>query len=158
MNTINTAYIALGANINKPRQQIQKALLALEGLGHIRAQSHFYRSLSILAGQPDYINAAICLETTYSPTSLLNALQSIENKQGRIRNERWGSRCIDLDIILFNDERIESESLTIPHIEARNRLFVLQPLIDINPELTINSESIITLANQLSAEGLEKIS
>lgn len=88
--------------------------------------------------QPDYINAAACLKTQLDASYLLNAMQSIEEKQGRIRDGRkWCARTLDLDLLLYGEEHISSARLTVPHRGISERVFVLQPLFDLNPALMI---------------------
>jgi 2-amino-4-hydroxy-6-hydroxymethyldihydropteridine diphosphokinase len=86
--------------------------------------------------QPDYLNAAVALETALAPEALLDHTQRIELQQGRVRKaERWGPRTLDLDIMLFGDEVINTERLTVPHYDMKNRGFMLWPLFEIAPEL-----------------------
>ena len=86
--------------------------------------------------QPDYLNAAVALETSLAPEELLNHTQRIELQQGRVRKaERWGPRTLDLDIMLFGNEVINTERLTVPHYDMKNRGFMLWPLFEIAPEL-----------------------
>jgi len=86
------------------------------------------------AGQADYLNAVIAINTCLEPLGLLRILQDIENTHGRIRKERWGSRTLDLDILAYNDLLLESNTLTIPHSQLHLRQFVLKPLCDIAPQ------------------------
>ena len=86
--------------------------------------------------QPDYINAVIKVTTGLTPIELLDKLQEIERKQGRIRgNERWGPRSIDLDIILFNNLAMDNDRLTLPHYGMAEREFVMIPLFEIEPDM-----------------------
>jgi 2-amino-4-hydroxy-6-hydroxymethyldihydropteridine diphosphokinase len=90
------------------------------------------------AGQPDYINAVVAIDTLLEPVVLLHELQKIENQQGRVRtNERWGPRTIDLDILVYDDRKINTDELTVPHLGIHERAFVLYPLQEIAPELDI---------------------
>ncbi len=86
------------------------------------------------AGQADYLNAVIAIHTYLKPLALLRLLQDIENTYGRIRQERWGSRTLDLDILAYNKLHLESDILTIPHKQLHLRQFVLRPLCDITPQ------------------------
>ncbi|EFK5801450.1 2-amino-4-hydroxy-6-hydroxymethyldihydropteridine diphosphokinase, partial [Escherichia coli] len=99
--------------------------------------SSFYRTPPLgPQDQPDYLNAAVALETTLAPEELLNHTQQIELQQGRVRKaERWGPRTLDLDIMLFGNETINTERLTVPHYDMKNRGFMLWPLFEIAPEL-----------------------
>lgn len=134
------AYIGLGANLGEPLQQLQQALQQLDQLPNSRllACSPWYRSVAIgPAGQPDYINGVCAIETSLPPLDLLDQTQAIENALGRIRKERWGARCIDLDILLYGDDLIDQDRLIIPHPEMLNRNFVLCPLADIYHQATL---------------------
>ena len=104
-------YIALGSNLGNPEVQLRKAVAALEALPDTQLDqlSDIYRSVAVGPKmQPDYLNAVIRLATKLSPTKLLNALQKIEQDQGRIREERWGPRTLDLDILLYGDQQVAS--------------------------------------------------
>ena len=133
------AYIALGSNLASPLAQVQAAIYALGEIPHSRVVnvSSFYRTPPLgPQDQPDYLNAAVALETTLSPEALLDHTQRIELQQGRVRKaERWGPRTLDLDIMLFGDALINSERLTVPHYDMRNRGFMLWPLFEIAPNL-----------------------
>ncbi|WP_427053879.1 2-amino-4-hydroxy-6-hydroxymethyldihydropteridine diphosphokinase [Klebsiella quasipneumoniae] len=133
------AYIALGSNLASPLARVQAAIHALGEIPHSRVVnvSSFYRTPPLgPQDQPDYLNAAVALETTLSPEALLDHTQRIELQQGRVRKaERWGPRTLDLDIMLFGDAVINSERLTVPHYDMRNRGFMLWPLFEIAPDL-----------------------
>ncbi|EPY4525004.1 2-amino-4-hydroxy-6-hydroxymethyldihydropteridine diphosphokinase [Klebsiella quasipneumoniae] len=133
------AYIALGSNLASPLAQVQAAIHGLGEIPHSRVVnvSSFYRTPPLgPQDQPDYLNAAVALETTLSPEALLDHTQRIELQQGRVRKaERWGPRTLDLDIMLFGDAVINSERLTVPHYDMRNRGFMLWPLFEIAPDL-----------------------
>lgn len=134
------AYIALGSNLGEPRQQLLSALAAIRRCPDciLIACSPVYRSAAIGPGnQPDYLNAAAALETGMEPRQLLKALQTIEIAQGRRREIRWGPRTLDLDILLYGDLVLDSQSLTLPHPRLQRRNFVLYPLHDLNPALTL---------------------
>ncbi|MFZ7186400.1 2-amino-4-hydroxy-6-hydroxymethyldihydropteridine diphosphokinase [Avibacterium avium] len=133
-------YIALGSNLATPVQQLENALQALQQLPHSQlvAVSHFYQSKPLgPQDQPDYVNAVACLTTTLAPLDLLDQLQRIEQEQGRVRLRRWGERTLDLDILLYGDEIIQSERLTVPHYDMQHREFVIVPLYEIAPNLTL---------------------
>ena len=128
------AYIALGSNLQDPLSQLQRAVIALRALPDAQFQriSSIYRSAAVGPGtQPDYLNAVALLTTTLPPIALLEALQQIEQAQGRTRSERWGPRTLDLDILLYGDQRIDSARLTVPHPALGQRNFVLYPLAEI---------------------------
>lgn len=132
------AYIALGSNQSNPEQQLLTALMALQQLPYSRLikQSGFYQNPAIGPGQQaDYLNAVIKLDTGLEPLALLQALQAIEDQQGRKRDIRWGARTLDLDIILYDQQAIKTEQLTLPHPRALERNFVMRPLYEIAPDL-----------------------
>lgn len=138
--SVQRAYIGLGSNLNHPRAQLERALEALAGLpdSELVGCSPFYRSAPMgPPGQPDYLNAVAALDTRLEPEALLDALQAIEQVQGRVRLERWGPRTLDLDILLYGKRRIDSARLTVPHSGIAERAFVLYPLADLAPQLTI---------------------
>ncbi|EAT8924990.1 2-amino-4-hydroxy-6-hydroxymethyldihydropteridine diphosphokinase [Salmonella enterica] len=133
------AYIALGSNQASPLEQVNAALKAIAGIpdSRIVAVSSFYRTPPLgPQNQPDYLNAAVALDTALTAEDLLNHTQRIELQQGRIRKaERWGPRTLDLDIMLFGDEVINTQRLTVPHYDMKNRGFMLWPLFEIAPDL-----------------------
>lgn len=134
------AYIGLGSNLADPLQQLAAAVVALAALPQtqLKAQSPFYRSSPVgPQDQPDFINGAVELETRLPALVLLDELQAIEHNQGRQRIEHWGPRTLDLDLLLYGDTQIDEDRLQVPHPELPNRDFVLQPLLDLNPELTL---------------------
>ena len=107
--------------------------------------SSFYESKPIgPQDQSDYINAVIKLKTNLDSTKLLNSLQTIENHHGRIRSQYWGPRTLDIDILLFGDQIIHNDRLTIPHTEICNRSFVLVPLSEIEPDCVIPEKGIVS--------------
>lgn len=136
-----TAYIAIGSNLADPVVQAKSAIEALKQLPKSRflCASQLYSSTPMgPQNQPDYINAVAAIETELTPLELLDCTQAIELKQGRVRKEeRWGPRTLDLDIILYGDEVIDSERLTVPHYGMKEREFVLYPLAEIAPNLTL---------------------
>ncbi len=140
MNNFTTVFIGLGSNLSDPAEQINSALNELAQLPSSRALqcAPWYSSKAIGPGdQPDYINTVVKLETILAAEKLLDQLQSIEKKHGRQRNIRWGARTLDLDILLFGEEVISTNRLEIPHPEMNWRGFVLKPLFDLAPTLTL---------------------
>jgi len=146
------AYIGIGSNLSEPVKQVKSAINKLKQIAHCQVVSVSSIYLSKPMGpqdQDDYINAVLALETTLPALELLDALQAIENKAGRVRKEnRWGARILDLDIILFGNEVINSERLIIPHYGMHLREFVLLPLVEISPELTLPSGKSVKLLSQ----------
>lgn len=133
-------YIGLGANLNDPQQQLELALLALAQLPNSRLLrvSSMYGSKPLgPQDQPDYHNAVAEITTSLSPLELLDALQAQEQQQGRIKRRHWGERCIDLDILLYGNDIIQHPRLNIPHLELKKRSFVVVPLHELIPTLTL---------------------
>lgn len=137
-------YVALGANLGDPLQQAENAIAAIEQIPQtsVIKISPFYRSKPLgPQDQPDYLNAVIKIISELSPLALLKALQTIELNLGRVRKaNRWGPRTLDLDILLYDNQVIQSEELTIPHYDMYNREFVLYPLFDIAPDLILPNQ------------------
>jgi len=135
-------YIGLGSNLNNPLQQLYTAKEKIAALPDIRLQqcSSIYQSQALtLDGEPqnDYFNAVFEIQTTLEPEPLLDALQQLENEQGRVRDKRWGARTLDLDVLLYGDQQIKTSRLSVPHIEMEHRSFVLMPLFQIAPDIKI---------------------
>ncbi len=162
MPTHNTVYIGLGSNLANPIWQIQQALLLLDTIPTTRLVTHSsqYRSTPLgPQNQPDYINAVAKLITELPPLVLLSQLQTIETKQGRIRNtQRWGPRTLDLDILLYANKQLQTPRLNLPHPGLYNRAFVLHPLYECAPDLVLpNGQHISALIQHCSVKGLCKI-
>ena len=128
-------YIGMGSNLAAPDQQLRSAVEALAQLPQTEliGVSAFYQSDSLLPGQPRYTNAVAALDSTLPPLDLLDALQAIENEQGRERVERWGPRTLDLDIVLVGNRLIDEPRLKVPHYHRQERAFVLYPLAELAP-------------------------
>lgn len=133
-------FVALGANLEDPKTQLDNATAALStlALGNSLKVSPYYCSAPMGdVVQPDYVNAVASFETDLAPLALLDALQQIENSQGRVRKERWGPRTLDLDLLLYGDEIIDEPRLKVPHYGMKERSFVLVPLATIAPDLIL---------------------
>ena len=174
-------YLGLGSNLDNPLNQVITAISELNDFEKIdvNAISNIYKSkpLDINAldinseniedKQDDYINAVVNIETQFTPIELLDKLQALELKHNRVKEYRWGPRSLDVDILLYDDVVLDTKKLTIPHVELINRNFVLYPLNDINPSLTIpkygtlkkllekvNKENLILLGTYLEMKDL----
>lgn len=139
---MSICFIGLGSNLAAPVDQLNQARLAILQLPktQILKCSSIYQSKALTLDdepQADYMNAVIQLQTELGPVELLQQLQAIENNQGRKRGKRWAARTLDLDILLFDDDVINSQILTLPHPEISHRDFVLIPLQQIAKELDI---------------------
>jgi len=135
-----TACVALGSNLDDPCAQVQRAFEALAALPQSRllARSRLYRTPPWgITDQPDFINAAARLETSLSVRELLDALQAVEVRAGRVRAIRNGPRILDLDLLLYGGRIIDEPGLVVPHPRLHERAFVLLPLADVAPELDV---------------------
>jgi len=130
---MNNAYILIGGNIGDRENHLEKAIqLMNEYCGKIVATSSIYETGAWgKTDQQDFLNQAVFLETTQDADNLMNSLLLVEEKMGRKRNEKFGPRIIDLDILLFNEEVHNSSHIKIPHPELPNRRFALAPLAEI---------------------------
>lgn len=151
-----SCYIGLGANIQDPEAQIIEALKSLSGHADIELEacSSLYGSKPQgPEDQPDYLNAVARISTKLEPIQLLDSLQKIEQEQGRVKLRRWGERCIDLDILLYDQQVIRSERLVIPHPQMHNRDFVVTPLLEIEPDLSLpNKQRLQDVQPEFSGE------
>ncbi len=147
------AFVGLGANLGDPPAQLRRALqlLSRQAGVELKRQSSFYRSAPLGApGQAHYCNAVAAIETTLSAQDLLKTLLGIERLMGRERSgQRWQSRLIDLDLLLYGDEKIDVPGLQVPHPEMHKRNFVLVPLAEIAPEIAGES------AEKIGRDGLQ---
>lgn len=155
-------YIGLGSNLADPADQLRSAIAALGQLPQtsLAGVSAFYQSDSLLPGQPRYTNAVAALDSSLAPIELLDALQAIENAQGRERLERWGPRTLDLDILLFGDRLIDEPRLKVPHYQIQERAFVLYPLAELaSQDLRLaDGRALSDLLAACPFVGLERIS
>lgn len=155
-------YLGLGSNLGEPLEQLRAALAALAALPHsqLAAVSSFYSSDPLgPADQPHYINAVAALDTALEPLDLLDALQAIEQQQGRTRHaERWGPRTLDLDILLFGERLLDEPRLQVPHYDLQARPFVLYPLAQIAPGLRLaDGRQLDALLQACPFRGLERL-
>ena len=158
-----TAYIALGSNLADPERQVRDAVAELTALpgSSLAGCSALYQTAPVgPPGQPDYINAAVRLDTRLPPRALLDELQAIELRHGRQRDgTRWGPRTLDLDILIYGDEQVDEPGLTIPHPELPRRAFVLAPLADVASRdmLVPGMGNLAALLEQCPLEGIERL-
>jgi 2-amino-4-hydroxy-6-hydroxymethyldihydropteridine diphosphokinase len=128
-------YVALGSNLGDRAAHLEAAREALRSLPQIRLlAASTVEETAPLGGleQPPYLNQMVLLETTLEPRDLLRALQTIENREGRTRHERWGSRTLDLDIVRFGTRRVDESDLIIPHPELPHRDFWRRELAELS--------------------------
>jgi len=131
----STVYLSLGSNVGDREAQLRDAQFRLNTVGRVIALSSFYETEPVeFTQQPWFLNCAVAIETSSTPQQLMVALLRIEAEMGRQRRQKKGPRSIDIDILLFGHEIMESKELTIPHPAMHLRRFVLEPLAEIAPE------------------------
>jgi 2-amino-4-hydroxy-6-hydroxymethyldihydropteridine diphosphokinase len=136
---VTIAYIGLGANLGDREENLRAALDQLGTLGPLRVSSFRETDPVGVTDQPRFVNAVAELETDLTAEGLLERLLEIERELGRDRSreERWGPRTIDLDLLIYGDEEIEEPGLTVPHPRLAERAFVLEPLHELAPDLVL---------------------
>ncbi len=135
---MNTAHIGIGSNVGDSPGNCLEAVERMSRLpgSRVTARSSWYLTSPVgVEGQDWYLNGAVRLETRLSARGLISAFLEIERDMGRVREERWGPRVIDLDILVFGDAVLDSPDLTIPHPRMHLRRFVLAPLAELAPDL-----------------------
>lgn len=161
MKPSSGVFVALGSNLGDPVAQLRCALAELDRLPSTRLRnvSSFYRTPPWgEVEQPDFVNAVAEIETALAPLVLLDALLSIEQRMGRVRDRRNGPRVIDLDLLLHGDNVLDSAQLTIPHPRMHDRAFVLWPLAEIAPDLNLVGHGrVCALAGALEGAGIERL-
>ncbi|BFM49832.1 2-amino-4-hydroxy-6-hydroxymethyldihydropteridine diphosphokinase [Marinomonas sp. THO17] len=144
---MTTAYIGLGSNLEKPLEQIRRAIKTLSQHPslHNISVSNIYGSKPVgPQDQPDYVNAAARFDTALSSIALLDLLQGIEQDHQRVRERHWGPRTLDLDLLLYGNEQIDLPRLTVPHPFMLERGFVIQPLHDLAPDILLANGTTVT--------------
>ena len=134
------AYVGLGANLGPREVTLLRAveLLAAADEVEVVAVSQLRETAPVgVVGQPRFLNGAVALETTLAPRVLLDLLLETERSLGRIREERWGPRTVDLDLLLYGDEVVDEPGLRVPHPRLHERRFALEPLAELDPEVVI---------------------
>jgi 2-amino-4-hydroxy-6-hydroxymethyldihydropteridine diphosphokinase len=130
----NIAYLSLGSNIGDRKDHLERAIALLEALGGVAAVSSFYETEPVeFTGQGLFLNCAVALATELSPSDLIAKLLDIERRLGRERIQKKGPRIIDIDILLYGNQVVNSPDLTVPHPAMAQRRFVLEPLAEIAP-------------------------
>ena len=152
------AYVGLGANLGEPRRQLQAALEDLDSLAQTRltASSGLYRSAPLgYADQAEFVNAVAQLDTGLEPEELLEKLLEIERRHGRKRSFPNAPRPLDLDLLLYGAAKFSTRRLTLPHPRMHERAFVLKPLLDLDPEISIPGKG--SASELLAACGTQQI-
>ncbi|WP_114416659.1 2-amino-4-hydroxy-6-hydroxymethyldihydropteridine diphosphokinase [Marinospirillum perlucidum] len=142
------AWIGLGSNLAQPEQQILQALEELNQLPLSQCVKTSSLWVSPPLGpqdQPDFINAAALIETQLSPLELLDQLQALETAHQRVRLQTWGPRTLDLDLLLYDQEKLNLPRLQVPHPQMHLRIFVLEPLLELDSELELPEHGRIDL-------------
>ena len=157
-----SAIIALGGNVGDVRATFKKAIAHICGMtqASLLARSADYSTPPWgEEKQPRFINACIAIETSLDPHALLFSLHKIEQKFGRDRasEKRWGPRSLDLDLIAYDDVRLDRPELTLPHPRLFERAFVLAPLAEIAPDRVIAGRRVADALAQLSSDGIERL-
>ncbi len=155
------AYVAIGSNLRNPRERVAEACAHLQSLADTRfeARSRLYRTRPMgPQDQPEFVNAAVGLLTHKEPREMLEALLDVERRMGRLREQRWGPRVIDLDLLWMVGCAVEAPGLTLPHPGVSMRNFVLYPLCDIAPTLDIPGHGrVLDLKLRLGADGISPL-
>lgn len=156
-------FVALGSNQDEPVAQVCRAFDALQTLpqSSLIARSSLYRSAPLgPQDQPAFINAVAMLDTRLAPEALLDALQDIEQRAGRVRKaERWGPRVLDLDLLLYGDCTLDTPRLQVPHYHMHARSFVLYPLAELAADLILpDGKPLQQLLQGCPSTGLERLS
>jgi 2-amino-4-hydroxy-6-hydroxymethyldihydropteridine diphosphokinase len=137
---VTRAYVGLGANLGPREQTLRRAvdlLAATDGVD-VLAVSELRETEPVgVVDQPPFLNGAVALETTLSAHALLDLLLEVERSLGRVRDERWGPRLVDLDLLVYADQVIDEPGLRVPHPRLHERAFALEPLAELDPELEI---------------------
>lgn len=155
------AFIGLGSNLGEREDNIRAALEAIAELPDtdlVRVSSLYDTEPVGEVDQPNFLNAAVMVDTELDPRTLLWNLMLIEKRLGRVRTQRWGPRTIDLDLLLYGEELIEDDDLRVPHPEIIRRSFVLVPLVELEPRLVHpgTGETLVAHLNRLGARPLVK--
>jgi 2-amino-4-hydroxy-6-hydroxymethyldihydropteridine diphosphokinase len=132
----NLVYLSLGSNVGDRAANLEAAIARLSSLGKVVAVSSFYETEPVgFAAQPWFLNCAVKLDTEKTPEQLLAGILDLEQEMGRLRIQKNGPRTIDIDILLFGDSVIATEGLSIPHPAMYERRFVLEPMVEIAPDV-----------------------
>ena len=131
-------YIGLGSNLGDSKVILTEAVHKLASLGDVKISKLYQSPPTGPQDQPNYLNAVVQLSTNLAPLALLDELQRFEQESGRVRLRHWGERTLDLDLLIYAEEKIQHERLTVPHVGVMERDFVLIPLLDLDPNLHID--------------------
>jgi 2-amino-4-hydroxy-6-hydroxymethyldihydropteridine diphosphokinase len=158
--TKETAYLGLGGNLGDPAKSMGAALRMLDAdpLTEVVAVSSLYRTPPWgKTDQPDFLNATAEVLTSHSPRELLDRCLEAEQRLKRVRQERWGPRLIDIDILIFGDETVHEDGLEIPHPRMLERAFVLAPLAEIAPDFMVEGQTLSDHLAMLDTTGITRL-
>jgi 2-amino-4-hydroxy-6-hydroxymethyldihydropteridine diphosphokinase len=158
--TKETAYLGLGGNLGDPQKSMGTALRMLDAdpLSRVVAVSSLYRTPPWgKTDQPDFLNATAEVLTSHSPRELLDLCLEAEQRLKRVRQERWGPRLIDIDILIFGDETVHEDGLEIPHPRMLERAFVLAPLAEIAPDFMVEGQTLSDHLAMLDTTGITRL-
>ena len=159
-NKTERAYLSLGGNLGDPARAMGAALRILDEDPHSKvvSVSSLYRTPPWgKTDQPDFLNAAAEIETGLEPRELLDLCLEAERRLKRVRQERWGPRLVDIDILVFGDRRVHETGLDIPHPRMLERAFVLVPLAEIAPDFMVGGASLAEHLGNIDQAGIEKL-
>jgi len=144
---VTVAYVGLGANLGAREETLRRAvelLGAADGVD-VLAVSQLHETEPVgVVDQPPFLNGAVAIETARAPRDLLDLLLEIERLLGRVRDERWGPRTIDLDLLVYGDEVVDEPGLRVPHPRLHERRFALEPLAELEPELDVPGHGLVS--------------
>jgi 2-amino-4-hydroxy-6-hydroxymethyldihydropteridine diphosphokinase len=158
--TKETAYLGLGGNLGDPQKSMGTALRMLDAdpLSRVVAVSSLYRTPPWgKTDQPDFLNATAEVLTSHSPRELLDRCLEAEQRLKRVRQERWGPRLIDIDILIFGDKAVHEHGLEIPHPRMLERAFVLAPLAEIAPDFMVDGQTLSDHLAMLDTTGITRL-
>ena len=154
------AYLSLGSNLGDRKRQLLDAVEAIAALPSttLLDRSHLYETAPWgMIDQPDFLNLCTKIDTGLRPLALLRHLQAIEASAGRRDEVRWGPRTVDIDILTFAAETIDEPGLTIPHPRLLERVFVLRPLLEIAPDLSVGGRRLADVLGHLDERGIKRV-
>ncbi|MBY6345526.1 2-amino-4-hydroxy-6-hydroxymethyldihydropteridine diphosphokinase [Providencia rettgeri] len=154
-----TVYVAMGANLGEARQTLETAAAELAATPGIQdlILAHFYSTTPVDSSGPDYVNTVVRFTCSLAPEALLDRLQAIEQEHGRTRLYRNAPRTLDLDLLLYGQEKINTERLIVPHPRMHERAFVLVPLADLAPELELAQGHMSALLDSVKDQGIWRL-
>lgn len=157
---MKVAYLGIGSNLGDRRAHLADAVrkLAAEPAVRILRGSSVYESKPVgKTDQPDFLNMVLAVNTSLSPLALLAVCLDVEAQLGRERRERWGPRTIDLDVLIYGEEKLKDERLVLPHPRMSERSFVMAPLAEIAPDIKLSGRTAREIAADLGRTGLNPV-